>query len=86
MDQFETKVDGIPCLCEVGYYYPGTNYPITSTSLEPNDDPEFQFTLTDRQGYPAKWLEKKLTDEDNERIFLEFLEHIKEYAYDYACH
>lgn len=79
MDQFETQVNGIPCICEVEFYYPGTSYRIDSASLQPNDDPEFEFNIRDRKGYPAQWLENKLTSEDHERIFREFLEYLREY-------
>lgn len=81
MDQFETSIDGIPCICEVTDYYPGTSY--SSTSLEPSDDTEFSFTINDRKGYPAKWLEKKLTEQDNDRLFTEFLDHQDEREFDY---
>jgi len=86
MDQFETTVKGVTCICEVDFYYPGSNYAINSASLEPNDDPEFQFTLNNHKGQPINWLNHNISDEDSERIFEEFLDHAKEYESDYSYH
>lgn len=86
MDEFETVVRGVTCVCEVGFYYPGTNYPINAESAEPNDDPEFSFTLHDHKGNLIPWLNHALTAEDSERIFDEFLEHADEYKHDHAYH
>lgn len=72
--QFKSKVAGIPCIIEIIYYSPGTNFLIHSQSLEPNDDPEFEFDVLDRKGYRAAWLERKLTDDDKDRIWSEYLE------------
>ena len=35
---------------------------------------EIEFTVYDRKGYRAKWLEKKLTSEDTDRIEEQILE------------
>jgi len=69
---FSSRIAGIPCGILVTWYSPGTNYLITSASLEPNDPEEFEFEVLDRKGYPAQWLADKLTDDDEERIFEEF--------------
>ena len=69
---FMSSVAGIPCGILVTWYSPGTNYLITSASLEPNDPEEFDFEVLDRKGYPAQWLVNKMTDDDEERIFKEF--------------
>jgi len=86
MDQFETTVKGVTCICEVDFYYPGTNYPINAESEAPNDDPEFHFTLSNHNGQPINWLNHNLSDEDSERIFEEFLDHAKEYESDCTYH
>tara|TARA_R110000744_G_scaffold134589_2_gene243718 strand:+ start:656 stop:904 length:249 start_codon:yes stop_codon:yes gene_type:complete len=80
MNQFETVVDDITCVCEVNYYYPGTNYPITALSEEPNDEPEFEFTLRDHEGNKLTSLHSELTDQDHSRLFDEFLDHAEEYS------
>jgi len=36
---------------------------------------EMEWELLDRKGYPAKWLENKLTDDDIERIESEIAAH-----------
>lgn len=77
MHTFETTVDGVNCICEVNYYYPGTNFPINSASEEPNDDPEFAFTLNDHNGNISLSLTNELTAQDRERILEEFLEHVE---------
>lgn len=76
MTEFETKVSGIPCICRVTHYYLGTNFTITSASLEPNDPEEWEFEILDRNGRQADWLEIKLTSGDEDRLFLEFKEYI----------
>lgn len=53
-------------------YDAGTNYLITSASLEPNDPEEFEFNVLDRKGYPARWLEDKMTEDDEVRILAEY--------------
>lgn len=37
--------DGVRFRVYVEYYYPGTNFIITSASLEPNDDPEVEYSV-----------------------------------------
>ena len=76
MNQFETVVEGVTCVCEVDHYYPGTNFPYTSE--EPNEDPEFAFTINDHKGNLALSLTNALTDQDRERIFDEFLKHVED--------
>lgn len=72
MGDFYTRVAGIPCQVYVTWYQAGTNYLIHSASLEPNDPEEFEFSLLDRKGYPAQWLERKLTEDDEIRILEEY--------------
>lgn len=37
--------DGVRFRVYVDYYYPGTSFTITSASLEPNDDPEVEYSV-----------------------------------------
>lgn len=71
---FSTRVAGIPCQVDVTYYQPGEDYCINSASLEPNAPEEFEFNLLDRKGYPAAWLESKMTESDIDRILEEYLD------------
>ena len=43
-----------------------------------NDPEELLYFLVDRRGYPAKWLEKKLTKADHDKIEALYLARIKE--------
>jgi hypothetical protein len=71
---FDTKISGIPCKCRVTDYAPATNRIITSQSLEPNDDLEFEYEICDRNGRAAPWLERKMSDDDDSRMLEEYLE------------
>jgi hypothetical protein len=49
---------------------------ITGTGFGDADPPEpeeFEFRLLDRKGYPANWLESKLTLNDHHRLLKEYL-------------
>jgi hypothetical protein len=73
---FHTRVGGIPCQCLVYSYYPAVPMRITGTGFGDADPPEdevFEFRLLDRKGYPADWLERKLTNNDADRIKKEYL-------------
>lgn len=62
---FLTYVAGIPCQCEVLEYQPYQPMRITGSGYgdaEPPEDEVFEFRLLDLNGYPAAWLEKKVTD------------------------
>ena len=83
---FNTKVSGIPCKCQVTLYSafkPMQVYGSEMGDCDPPDPSEFEFKLLDHSGYPADWLEKKLTLADEARLFEEFqLEHLGErYGY-----
>jgi hypothetical protein len=83
MKSFTSKVAGIPCVIEVDRLF-------VQEPLGPRCDSdwdcygftEIEFTVCDRNGRYAPWLEKKLTDRDRERIEEEALENAKEYARD----
>lgn len=62
--QFDTKVNGIPCICKVTHYSPYKPMRITGPGMGDCDPPEyeeFEFELLDRKGYSAPWLQKKVT-------------------------
>ncbi len=68
--QFETHIQGIPCQvramwCEGhrGYCEPG------GQQIDPDEPDGFEdIEILDRNGRPAPWLEKKMTDADYDRI------------------
>jgi hypothetical protein len=76
---FDTKMQGIPCYAEVTelvapvFYHeaiikadPGDSYP------EDSEAGYYDVRLYDRQGYRAKWLERKMEGKDRDKIVAEF--------------
>ena len=70
---FESHVQGIPCKVKVTYTTPY----IPESWNGPAEGGDFEFELLDRRGYPAKWLEKKLTPKDVERLEKEYEEYVQ---------
>lgn len=71
--QFNTRVAGIPCICEVTTYYydPGRTYGPPENCYPPEMD--FEFILLDRKGYRAEWLERKLTETIESNLLEEYI-------------
>lgn len=72
--EFNTRVAGIPCICNVTYFsefVPGC-YSSGPGGCYPDEPLEFEFDILDRNGCPAQWLESKLDDHERERILEEF--------------
>lgn len=74
---FSTQLKGIPCKVEViniqaaepiQQYGPGY-YDVT-----PPSSMEFEFTLLDRKGYRAEWLDQHLSSQDVSRITQEVID------------
>lgn len=82
MDSFTSKVAGIPCVIKVDRFYvtQGTYSRQAETPDEYYGAQEIEFTVCDRNGRPAAWLERKLTDDDCSRIEEEAIEAAREYA------
>ena len=67
--QIETRIAGIPCIVTLDRMF-------VQKPLGPNCDSdwdcygytEIEFTVCDRRGRPAPWLERKMSDEDQSRI------------------
>ena len=76
MSILDSHVQGIPCQVRVTDYVRVKPNRLTWDSA---DDyygyTEMEWELLDRKGYPAKWLENKLTDDDIERIENEIAAH-----------
>ncbi len=76
---FETTVSGIPCQCEVTHYQGPKDWKQHTFAgagpgdCDPPEDEEFEFQILDRNGYPAPWLERKLTTDDPSRLQQEYL-------------
>lgn len=72
----ETRISGIPCIVEYvirGKYKPAKIHAPPEYCYEA-EYPEVEFTVCDRNGRPAPWLERKMTYEDEKRIEAEILE------------
>ncbi|WP_348826495.1 hypothetical protein [Halomonas sp. RT37] len=72
---FMTTVAGIPCRCRVTFYSHGAPMRTTGSGFgdrDPDEPEEFEFDILDRRGYPAAWLERKLTDNDYDRLLEEY--------------
>ena len=68
---FDTRINGIPCQCEVTGYSPGRPMKIYGTGFgdaHPPEYPEFEFNILDRKGYKANWLQAKMTRDDKSRL------------------
>ena len=65
--QFASKVCGIPCIIRVDTYF--------------KDDEEVEYTVLDRTGYPAAWLERKLSPKEHLRIIVEISQVMAEECY-----
>jgi hypothetical protein len=79
MTEFSSTVCGIPCLVRVtGWdaYDPGrASGP--PESCYPPEGGEGEWEILDRNGRPAPWLTRKLTDDDRERIDAEVFNHME---------
>lgn len=77
---FETQIQGIPCQIDV------TDCTVVKGSYSYNAPSdwdyygytEFEFDVYDRKGYPAAWLERKMTDADRARIEEEYMTSMKD--------
>jgi len=78
-----THVQGIPCQARITYYSrarPARIYGPPEDCYEA-EDAEVDFTILDRRGRPAAWLERKMTDDDVFRIEGELIEAAEEEKY-----
>lgn len=62
--KFNTRVNGIPCICNVIFYEEKTKF----------TEGEFEFYLLDRKGYVAHWLNVYVDATTEERLLKEYLE------------
>ena len=76
---FESTVAGIPCKVRVTYYTP--YFPASYNG--PAEGGDFEFELLDRKGYRARWLEKKVTEKDVDRLEREYWDYLEDVAGEY---
>ena len=67
---FDSDVQGIPCQVVIDscMVVKGSHSYNAPSDLDYYGYSEIEFHLLDRKGYPAGWLERKMTDSDRERI------------------
>lgn len=83
--EFDTKISGIPCICRVDHYRPAVpdHWGARMEDAEQGSPEEFDFTILTRRGKPAPWLERKLTDQDRERLAEEWEATVLEHKHSY---
>lgn len=70
---FETRVCGIPCWIAISYFEPE----IPDTWDEQGQNAYAEFNIVDANGYPMRFLERKLTQGDIDNITIEISKHAK---------
>jgi len=78
---FDTRIAGIPCQCQVIYcrpYIPAKTTKARLGGAEPPYYDDFIYRILDRKGYLAPWLERKITNKDEERLFNEYMRILEE--------
>ena len=70
--QFASNVCGIPCIIRVNNYFKQREWSGSAYNCQSDWDyygyEEVEYSVLDRKGYPAAWLERKLTPKDHSRI------------------
>ena len=72
---FDTRVNGIPCVCKVLEYTPYIPMQVYGPGMGDAHPPEsevFEFALLDRSNKPAPWLEKYVTEAVSDRLLEEY--------------
>ena len=71
-DLMDTKIAGIPCTVRVDYASVTPPDPRGDSDWDYYGYTQFDYTVCDRRGRPAPWLEKKMTRADQARIHDEY--------------
>jgi hypothetical protein len=79
IDIVESTIAGIPCTIGVLEYdevapYAGSVYNCNSDS-DYYGYTDLSYDILDRKGYPAAWLERKMTRKDEERVEMDIADH-----------
>ena len=78
MISVETTVSGIPCRAVVTRYFVQKACAWADNPDDYYGYTEIEFDLHDRKGYPAPWLERKLTSKDRERVEFDIKERMQD--------
>ena len=81
--EIESRVAGIPCLIGVSHFdcVRGSYSYNAASDWDYYGYSESEWDVLDRRGRPAAWLDRKLTDDDRQRIEQEIAEAMTEEAY-----
>jgi hypothetical protein len=81
--EIESRVAGIPCLIGVTEFSSvrGSYSYNAASDMDYYGYSESEWDVLDRRGRPAAWLERKLTDDDRQRIEQEIAEAMTEEVY-----
>jgi hypothetical protein len=81
--EIESRVAGIPCLIGVTHFdsVSGSYSYNAPSDMDYYGYSESEWDVLDRRGRPAAWLERKLTDDDRQRIEQEIAEAMTEDVY-----
>ena len=67
--EIDTHIAGIPCQIKITSYFRQKPLgPRAASDIDARGYTDAEYTVLDREGYPALWLDRKIKDEDNERI------------------
>jgi len=76
-DFIESRIAGIPCLIEVTSFLDVKPWKGSAQNCPSDLDYygyiEIEFTVRDRKGYPADWLQRKMSQADEDRIHDEII-------------
>ena len=76
--QFASQVAGIPCIIRVESYFKQRAWRGSAHNCPSDWDyygyEEIEYSVLDRKGYPAAWLERKITTKEHSRITEEVLQ------------
>ena len=80
--EIDTRIQGIPCGIRITHYHRQKPLgPRADSDIDARGYTDAEYTVLDREGYPALWLDRKIKDEDNERI-LALIDDYKENEHD----
>lgn len=68
MITIETRIAGIPCIVETTYISTVRANHRADSDWDYTGYSELEWVVLDKRGRPAPWLQRKVTDEDEERI------------------
>jgi len=83
MMELETRISGIPCVVRLEHYRKQEPLgPGASSDVDCYGYTEYDLVVLDRRGRVAPWLQRKMTEQEENRIILEFEDIMKADAED----